>query len=296
MFERIAETWGISSCQVIFALSLLFGISGCQTTSEERIRFEGDSLMFEGRFFEHRIGLRNSEAANDNEGAVVVVIEGDGRPWAAPGRLSLDPTSPDPLLLHWFDQWPGRAIYVGRPCYFGAKEVSPPEPSVEIKTGFRLTGCDPYWFTLGRYSDPVVQSMVEAIQAGLKTDRPLILIGHSGGGTLAMLLAGRMSQVRGVITLAGNLQVTRWQESHSYTPLYGSLDPASEPVLPAKILQLHLAASRDNVISPDWIEHEAARQHADFLLWEGDHNDTWKQKWPEINALVQDMIERLKSG
>ncbi|WP_157497045.1 hypothetical protein [Hahella ganghwensis] len=276
------------------------GITGCQITPSSLEQFEESSTLYRGNYFEHRVSQK-ATAESQMSNTLIIVIEGDGQPWTGSGRLALDPTSGDPLMLKWFQQWQGTALYVGRPCYYGARAVSPPPPPVEIRTTFKLAGCAPYWFTLGRYSEPVVASLAEVIEASIaeleadvssgSSKVSVILLGHSGGGTLSMLLAARLTRVVGVITLAGNLDVSRWQRGHGYTPLIGSLDPAELAVLPDRIRQLHVAASEDEEVHPDWIREEAERQRARYQVWKGKHREGWEALWPELNRLVADMVE-----
>jgi pimeloyl-ACP methyl ester carboxylesterase len=54
----------------------------------------------------------------------------------------------------------------------------------------------------------------------------LTLVGYSGGGTIAVLLAARRSDVAEVITVAANLDVGYWTQRDGLSPLTGSLDPA----------------------------------------------------------------------
>ena len=89
------------------------------------------------------------------------------------------------------------SLYLGRPCYFGMARQPPCEPQ--------------YWTTL-RFSESVVASMAAALKAavGSMVEQGFVLIGHSGGGTLAMLLAQRLDRVQSVVTIAGNLDIEAW--------------------------------------------------------------------------------------
>jgi pimeloyl-ACP methyl ester carboxylesterase len=53
-----------------------------------------------------------------------------------------------------------------------------------------------------------MQAALERILASGHFDG-VVLIGYSGGGTLAMLLAARVPETRGVITIAGNLDIRK---------------------------------------------------------------------------------------
>ncbi|WLQ17109.1 hypothetical protein O5O45_14405 [Hahella aquimaris] len=228
--------------------------------------------------------------ALDSQAPLIVVIEGDGLPWSRPWRISSDPTSPDPLMFDWYRQWPGEALYLGRPCYFGAKSSRVPPTPWDREGPPETQPCFAYWYTHGRYSEEIVTAMARVLRmkAG---DRRLLLLGHSGGGTLAMLLAARMSNAAAVMTLSGNLNVTAWTSGHDFSKLAGSLDPAALPPLSRDVRQWHWAASGDEVVKPGWIEREAARQQATFQLGPATNHGDWRLYWPQIN----DAISQLKA-
>jgi pimeloyl-ACP methyl ester carboxylesterase len=115
----------------------------------------------------------------------------------------------------------------------------------------------------------------------------LVLIGYSGGGTLAMLLAERLGPVA-VVTIGANLDVDAWARYHDYTPLRGSLDPGRRPPLSAEIFQLHLAGGKDTNVPPDLISPVVTRHpHAEFLvIRDYDHRCCWEKIWSSILARI----------
>src|SRR6185437_2332145 len=104
-------------------------------------------------------------------------------------------------------------LYLGRPCYLGL--ASSPE-------------CRPADWTFERYSARVVASLAAATNRFREREgRPdVVLVGHSGGGTLAVLMAPQVQGLRAVVTIGANLDVAAWTLWHGYLPLNGSLDPA----------------------------------------------------------------------
>lgn len=198
-----------------------------------------------------------------------VYIEGDGRAVDARGRPSLDPTPRTPMLLEMMSKDTSPALYLGRPCYYHTQDPA----------------CSPVSWTLARYSEATVASMASALQRSLPGNNPITLIGHSGGGTLAVLLAPRLPNVTGVVTLAGNLQVAEWVQHHGYSPLSLSLDPATQPPLPECIQQVHIAGALDKEILPRWIEaFSQAQPNAHYLSIErADHRSGWPFWWTLIN-------------
>src|SRR5688572_7419130 len=151
---------------------------------------------------------------------VHVYLEGDGQPWHRGRSPSTDPNSRRLTALQLMMRDPHPSLYLTRPCY-GLEQM----PDI----------CTPALWTGGRYSGQVVQAMQKALDQ-LRDESPEIrwlLIGHSGGGSLAMLIAQGRKDVAGIITLAANLDTDAWTRHFGYLPLEQSLNPAVLPLLPA---------------------------------------------------------------
>jgi pimeloyl-ACP methyl ester carboxylesterase len=122
------------------------------------------------------------------------------------------------------------------------------------------------------------------------------LLGHSGGGALAMLLAGQVPQVSRVITVAGNLDTEAWTRHHGYTPLFSSINPADSPPLRSEVLQWHLLGGKDTVVPPQLVRPFIMRQSRanGFLLERFSHGCCWQAIWPEVlDAVTSDDPQRL---
>lgn len=176
------------------------------------------------------------------------------------------------LQLMALDSMP--AIYLGRPCYFMHEQDS---------------NCRTEFWTSHRYSEQVVGSMIKALQKLLNSDQSVVLIGHSGGGSIAMLIAARLSQVTSVVTLAGNHDPDAWSQLHGHGPLHGSLNPAKQPALPTTIKQLHVAGGRDNNIPARLIESSIMRQgYTEFVVYtEQSHTCCWEKIWARILSKIE---------
>ena len=210
-----------------------------------------------------------------------IYVEHDGLPWATATRMSDDPTPRDPLVLRLAIQDPAPVIYLGRPCYLGMAR-SPP--------------CTPLIWTHQRYSEQVINSMAAALQTIRGESRSeLVFLGHSGGGTLAWLLARRFANTRAVVTVAGNMDVRAWAALHGYTPLTDSLSPAESPDLPPRVLQMHYAGSLDTVI-PAGLTQDFVSQRPGGVLVEYpgfDHRCCWERIWP---AVLNDIESRIANS
>lgn len=206
-------------------------------------------------------------------GPLNVYIEGDGTPYLDRWTVSADPTPTRPLMLRLMALDAGPALWVGRPCYVGLA-TDPP--------------CTPFDWTLDRFSERVVDSMAAVIEQARMTvgASRLHLYGHSGGATLAVLLARRLPAARCVVTLAGNLDPDAWADRHAYTRLRGSLNPATQGPLPSSVEQAHFAGARDRVLPPDLVEQAARRLGADHVvvLAGVSHVRGWEKQWPAILA------------
>ena len=200
-----------------------------------------------------------------------VYLEGDGRPWLTRYQVASDPTGQDLLALRLMARDPVASIYVGRPCYHGFAT----DPA-----------CGPWWWTHGRYSPEVVRTLVEAIR-GILPPRPparITLIGYSGGGVLALLMAPHLEGVVQVITIAANLDTDAWAEYHGYSPLSGSLNPARQIPLDEGIRQLHLIGDQDARVPLASLSAYLARNPKATLriLPAFDHHCCWEEHWPDI--------------
>lgn len=202
-----------------------------------------------------------------------VYLDGDGLPWQTLTSVARDPTARDPLVLDLMRQDPMPAILLGRPCYARVT----PDPA-----------CTPWHWTHGRYSEAVVASLAAA--AGVLLARApraeITLIGYSGGGALAVLLAPRLPRVVHVMTLAANLDVAAWASRHRYSPLAGSLDPATQPPLPAHLRQTYLFGAQDTQVPREFATHYLARVPSATVeeLPAVDHRCCWRALWPTLLA------------
>lgn len=208
--------------------------------------------------------------------ALHVYLEGDGTPWVYRVIVTPDPTPRRPLMLGLMSLDESPAVYVGRPCYNGTSDA---------------IGCDDALWTSARYSETVVDSMAEAIRsvAARGGYDALRLFGHSGGGTLALLLAARLDGATDVVTVAGNLDTEAWTRHHGYSPLRESLNPAREPDLPAEVRQWHLVGGGDRVVPPTLVRPFIGRTPGatgvEFPSFS--HGCCWARIWPGVLRAVR---------
>jgi len=259
------------SCSAL-GLVLFIMVQGC-TSPAARVDqvaagFGFSRELIQGTEFLHVVYRKDS---GHGAGPLHIYLEGDGSPYLDRRWVSPDPTPRNPLMLRLMALDPGPSVYLARPCYNG-RATAPP--------------CDSTLWTQARYSAEVVDSAVAVARRLLsqRQGQALFLIGHSGGGTVAMLMAAQLPETRVVITLAGNLDTDAWTQYHGYEPLRDSLNPARRPPLDKRIQQLHLVGANDDNIPPQMLMHATARQwRARIGTVAGfDHSCCWQQLWPMV--------------
>jgi hypothetical protein len=251
-------------------LTVLLLISACQTTRNTHPLAWPHGAIVTTSKFKHMVLVQGEK----NTPRLHVYIEGDGRPFSNRFRISPDPSPRQPLMLELMAQDKTSRLYLGRPCYFSSSNPLMADEQ-----------CNFHWWTDARYSDSVVNSMIDALRQNLKkyAFQSVTLIGHSGGGTLAMLMSERMPEVDQLVTLAGNLDTQAWARHHHFTQLSNSLNPATKikTSIPAK--QLHFMGKRDDNIPPSLGQNFLSQIGQQGKIIEGfDHSCCWDSRWQEL--------------
>jgi pimeloyl-ACP methyl ester carboxylesterase len=264
-----------ASCLLILVI-LSTQFSGCANPAQ-RLDVRASELgyrrgMLQGNGFSHVAFFKDGREAGKT---LHVYLGGDGTPWVHKRVPASDPTPRNPLMLELMSLDAAPSVYLGRPCYHGV----------------RSNVCTPDMWTNKRYSEAVVSSMSAALDGVSVGYQSLVLLGHSGGGTLAMLLAERQPKVTAVVTVAANLDSDKWAALHKQQALSGSLNPATRPPLRASIRQMHYAGVDDDNVQPELVREAVAQQSgAMFKVYpKQDHSCCWREVWPEIlGALAAD--------
>lgn len=258
-------------------------LCACATPAQQADALAADGglsrTVLQGTRFHHVAYLRLGGGE-----PLFLFIDGDGTPWTDGGRrVAEDPTPRRPLGLELaVSTRYGSVLYLGRPCYLGLA------PSAE---------CHPSDWTAGRYSRDVVESLAAAINGFAQGHgfREVIVVGHSGGGTLAVLVAPYVAGLRAVITIAANLDVKAWTAYHGYLPLSDSLDPTDSPPLASDVTEIVLAGGVDRNVPPALLDTYFAR-HPTAQLWTFtgfDHRCCWQEEWP---TLLPQLMARVGVG
>jgi pimeloyl-ACP methyl ester carboxylesterase len=207
-----------------------------------------------------------------------VFIDGDGNAWLRDGLASEDPTPGDPLALRLMLDIAAPGLYLARPCTFDLARLDP--------------RCSAQVWTVDRYSEAVIESMQMALRERL-ADVPVVLVGFSGGGVLALQLAQRAQNAVGVVTIASNLDVGSWVEHHGYAAALADRSAALTFPLRAALVQLHVFGGMDDntpySLSADLLSEDS---RARVKVFEGaDHDCCWLDLWPTIVAQFQQLME-----
>jgi len=219
---------------------------------------------------------------------LTVYIEGDGLAWLSGSQPSENPTPIHPVGLELALHHPrGAAAYLARPCQY-----------VELDTE---TGCSRAYWTGLRFSPEVVEASDEAV--GVLKQRfgaaRLVLVGYSGGGAVAALVAARRSDVIYLVSVAGNLDHRAWTEQHQLSPLSGSLNPADIWERLAGVPQLLLVGEDDRVVGRPIADSYASRfppgHRPEIESVPGfDHECCWAKEWNKLLAAHPAVINHLQ--
>lgn len=224
-------------------LPLLLGLclSACMATPPLRDRahrLDGTILTLPAGSFDLRAILHCPAPGPE---PLLVFLEGDGRAWRGRTSPSDDPTPVDDTVIQVMAAMDSPcAAYLARPCQYGVPG----------------RGCDPRYWTSHRFAPEVIAAMGQAVD-GLKRatgHKSVVLIGYSGGGAVAALLAARRRDVVGLVTLAGVLDHTAWTRHHGVSPLDGSLNPVDVAPALGNVPQLHLQGGADGTVPPETTE------------------------------------------
>ncbi len=262
---------------IVLAAALLLA---CCSGSRDRLLQQAEDVARVGGLVGHRLDagrfeVLGFERPGPEHGILVIYIEGDGRAWTNPWQPATDPTPTDPIGLRLAAADPARPLlYLARPCQFVV-----------------AAGCDARWWTGERLSAAVVEAFQQLIDdARWRTHSDRIgLVGYSGGGALAALIAERRHDVAWLITVAANLDLASWVRANDIDPLTGSLDPAAQAAALERVPQAHLVGADDRIVPPKVVESFLARLSSDaparLIVVPGfDHGCCWAGAWPRLLA------------
>ncbi len=201
-------------------------------------------------------------------------IEGDGLAWRTRYEPSADPTPRKALgLALAAADGSANVVYLARPCQFTPMESNP--------------ACNVAYWTGKRFAPEVVAAMSEAVSHYLERlpGQRVNLIGYSGGGAIAVLVAARRHDVATLRTVAGNLDQVALNRWHKVTPMPESLNAIDDASRVAGIAQLHFSGGDDMIVltqfARNFVQHAGACAHLRVLPGLS-HEGNWAAVWPAL--------------
>jgi hypothetical protein len=220
-----------------------------------------------------------ASSSDQPEKTLFVYLEGDGLAYITPSRPSPNPTPTNPVALRMAiaDQHNDPVLYLARPCQY-------------VMPDHGRNCARPYW-TLKRYAPEIVASLDTALdlfkdKLGAKK---LVLIGYSGGGALAALLAAQRDDVAGIVTVVANLDTRFWTDRAGVSPLAGSLDPADFTASLGQLPQVHFSGGKDTTVGPEVTRVFMAKLPTNtpvshITVASYDHFCCWARDWPHLST------------
>ncbi len=207
---------------------------------------------------------------------LIIYIEGDGRAWKTRFKVSNNPTPQKAMSLHLAvqDKY-SNILYLARPCQFIDAQRTP--------------SCQKKYWTSHRYSQEVLDSYLSILDQ-VREKNPMIqieLVGYSGGGVIAALLAGQRNDVHKITTVAANLDHLAWTQYHNISPLSGSLNLYSNNLDFSTVIQVHLWGAKDSIvpykINTNLINTKLRNNNYSSYIYKlFDHSCCWIENWNNI--------------
>lgn len=239
---------------IISSLAFVTFLSGCASDArqmvKQKVALNGwqSETRKSGDFYIYR-----AYAKNETSDLVTIIIEGDGFAWKNRFEPSSDPTPHSPVGFDIANRISGTVAYLARPCQY----INPETQGLN---------CAPVMWTSARYALEVVSSLnhaIDQIKQAIQAKR-IKLIGYSGGGTLALLIAANRDDIEKLITIAAPIDINAWSKFHKISPLSHSLNPMNDLDKWIAIPQAHYAGSRDEIVPVTL--YQKALQEADSRL------------------------------
>ena len=207
----------------------------------------------------------------DTNKPVTIYIDGDVRGWRPSADPGIDDTPDDyvGLRLATLDPSPN-VVFIARPCQFGIDD---------------LLCFDKAW-EKGAWSQPVFASISRAVDhvAVVFPHPQLNLVGYSGGGAIAAVLASRRRDVMSLRTIAGNLDPDGNGRAHAADPQDDFVDPMGIAPRLALLPQEHFVGDKDVFVPPFLTENFVKAIGVSYCvkvthLPYATHQTGWQEVW-----------------
>jgi len=265
--------------EILFTTIICILLSSCSSNLAMRI-IDADFVAKSNNFTKRLVKggdfwITTYQRINNKNLPYVFYIEGDGHAFNSRYNISDNPTPNRPMLLKLASlDDRSNVVYIARPCQYTDMSYN--------------SKCNQSYWTDKRMSSEVVASINEVIEV-LNNDSPFSLIGFSGGGGLAVLIAARNTNVKDIITLSGNLDHVSFNKHHNAKPMLGSLNPIDYANKISRIPQLHISGGEDKVVPPFIADKYVSVSHS-VCVHQAIFNTTKHQKgWEDIWKYILSM-------
>jgi pimeloyl-ACP methyl ester carboxylesterase len=189
------------------------------------------------------------------------------------------PLSPIGFQLALADPHPS-VLYLARPC--------------QLTRITERKDCHIKLWTSARFSSAVVNTTNKAIDRYIKStiSKKIIIIGYSGGGAVAALVAAFRNDIIGIVTVSGTLNHEAWTSHHKVTPLYGSLNPTNFSTELKEIPQFHFIGENDEVmpikIAKSYVKSLGQNNKSKLLVLKNyNHSCCWVKNWAKLLKIIK---------
>ena len=258
-----------------FGLLAVLFLSGCIATTlpymraETAKRIASPAWMIKRDIAATPYLLKTYERIHERGGVANIYIEGDGEEFISPQEWENNPTPKNPIALHLASKDHAQnVIYIARPCQYNA-----------LISGEQ---CTHNIWKEDRFSADIIKSFDTALDdiARRYNISGFNLIGYSGGGAVATLLAAQRKDILSLRTISGMLD-------HELT---GSLNPVNVAGKLTRMPQYHFIGGQDK-FAPPAILHSYIQSAPPtncvqtMLVQEAGYDTGWVNKWPELLEL-----------
>jgi len=262
---------------IILTIALLS--SGCVSKLSPKVRqHTADTVAQSGNLVQQKIATddfllttyQRFDATADNK-QMVVYIEGDGMAWISRDQLSSNPTPVQPIALKLASiDTNANVLYIARPCQYLWPQ--------------KMNRCSSRYWSDKRGSEEVISSINQAISIVKQKQNisSIRLIGYSGGGGIAALIADRRADVSEFVSVSGNLNYKLFTQTHNLSSMNGSIDPITVANQIGSIPQIHYVGADDKIIPK-----QIALSFSDKVkVINNVSHDNWPDKWAQILKTV----------
>ncbi|WP_425363675.1 alpha/beta hydrolase [Candidatus Tisiphia endosymbiont of Hybos culiciformis] len=251
-------------------------LSSCVSSFETRVE-EAEKLASINKFEKKLVKagdfvITTYQRISDKDSPYVFYIEGDGSISIGRYAIADNPTPSKVMLfkLATLDTRPN-IVYIARPCQYTPVGLNP--------------NCNQVYWTDKRMAEEVMESTNIVINS-INNGKPASLVGFSGGGGIAILVAARNKHIKDIITIAGNLDIENFSKYHEVYALKKSLNPIDYAKKISNIPQLHLSGSKDAIV-PSSIMHGYVKASSSNCIQQKifpdiTHTKGWDKVWQDV--------------